>query len=484
MTELHYRTARQLAQMVRKRKISAGELLEHFVARMAAINPALNAIVVTDVPRAKRRAKAIDQAIARGDQLGPLAGVPMTVKESFDVEGLPTTWGVPDLADNTAARDALAVERLRAAGAVVFGKTNVPIWLADWQSFNAIYGTTNNPWNVALSPGGSSGGSAAALAAGLAALEVGSDIGASIRNPAHYCGVYGHKPTWGICSPKGQALPGSYQPSDISVIGPLARSADDLDLGLSVIAGPDEIDGAGWKLDLPAPRTTRIAELRVAVMLDDPAAEVDLEVQDRISAVARFLGREGAKVSHKARPDFDTAECHRIYIGLLRSATSGRLPQDQFDKALAATKRLSASDDSYLAQMIRANTMHHRTWLQVSNARHKMRQAWAQFFKDWDVLLCPAASSAAMPHDHAGERHERKITVNGKQVPTTDQLFWAGFSGVSYLPSTVAPAGLTKAGLPVGVQIVGPQYGDRTTIQVARLLEKEYLGFEPPPAYR
>jgi len=218
-------------------------------------------------------------------------------------------------------------------------------------------------------------------------------------------------------------------------------------------------------------------------MLDDPCSEVDLEVQDRISAVARMLGREGAKVSYKARPTFDTAEANRIYILLLRAATSGRVPEAAFDKALAAVRRLKDDDDRYLSLMMRGQTLHHRGWLALNNRRHQMRLAWADFFKDWDVLLCPAAASAAMPHDHAGERHDRKITVNGRRVPTTDQLFWAGYSGVAYLPSTIAPAGLTPKGLPVGVQIVGPQYGDRTTIHVARLIERELGGFVPPPAY-
>lgn len=483
MTELPFRTAKQLATLVRRKKISAVELLDVFAKRVAAHNPALNAVVVTDFPAAKKRAKAIDQAIAKGQPVGPLAGVPMTVKESFDVAGMPTTWGIPELKDNIATRHALAVERFLDAGAVVFGKTNVPIHLADWQSYNEIYGTTNNPWDFSRSPGGSSGGSAAALAAGLTGLEAGSDIGASIRNPAHYCGVFGHKSTWGICSPRGHALPGVVRQGDISVIGPLARSADDLDIALGVMAGPDPIDGAGWKLELPPTRAERIAELRVAVMLDDPNAEVDLEVQDRISAVARYLSQEGARVSTKARPDFDTTEANRVYVTLLRAATSARISDAAYEKALAAAKRLGPDNRSYLAMMTRANVMSHRAWLGVDNMRHKMRLAWADFFKDWDVLLCPTAATAALPHDHEGERHDRKITVNGKRVPTTDQLFWAGYSGFAYLPSTIAPAGFTAKGLPVGVQIVGPQYGDRTTIHVARLIEREFQGFEIPPAY-
>jgi amidase len=397
---------------------------------------------------------------------------------------MPTTWGLPALKDNVAPRNALAVDRLLAAGVVLFGKTNVPAWLADYQSYNDVYGTTNNPWDLARSPGGSSGGSAVALAAGLTGLEAGSDIGSSIRNPAHYCGVFGHKPTFGIVPPRGQALPGRVAQGDISVIGPMARSAEDLVIGLSVMAGPDEIDGAGLRLALPAPRRKALREFKVAVMLDDPAAEVDREVQARLQALADFLGKRKVKVSFTARPAFDTAEAHRTYIFLLRAATAGRQTAEEFSRNAEITRGLAPDDQRYYAWTMRANTASHRDWLAANETRHKMRWRWAEFFREWDLLLCPVASSAAFPHDHAGERHERMITVNGKRVPCVDQLFWAGYGGMAYLPATVAPAGLTPAGLPVGVQIIGPQYGDRTCIEFARLLEREFQPFVPPPDYR
>ena len=483
MLDLPFRSAGQLAAEIQRKTISSVELLEMFLRRIDTYNPALNAIIATALPQARSRARAADDALATGETWGPLHGVPMTIKESFDVVGMPTTWGVPSLKDNLPIRNATAVDRFQAAGAILFGKTNVPINLADWQSFNEIYGTTNNPWDVALSPGGSSGGSAAALAAGLTGMEAGSDIGASIRNPAHYCGVYGHKPTWGICSPRGQAMPGIVAQTDISVVGPMARSAEDLDLGLSIMAGPEEIEAAGWRLDLKPPRQHHIADFKVAVMLNDPCAEVDDAVQERISAVSEFLAKRGAKVSDVARPAFDMAEINRVYIGLLRSATSGRLTDELIEANLKLARSLGPSDDTYLARMTRASAMLHRDWLRLNNRRHQLRLAWAEFFREWDVLICPAASSAACPHDQSGERHERTITVNGRPVPATDQLFWAGFSGVAYLPSTVAPAGFTPGGLPVGVQIIGPQFADRTTIALARLLEKEFQCFVPPPGY-
>jgi len=483
MTDIAFAPATRLASLIRRKKIGCLELLEHYVARLEKYNPAVNAIVVTDRDSARRRARAADAALKKGKAWGPLHGVPMTVKESYDVVGMPTTWGTPELKDNRPSRNALAVDRLLGAGVVLFGKSNVPLMLADWQSYNAVYGSTNNPWDLGRTPGGSSGGSAAALAAGLTGIEAGSDIGASIRNPAHYCGVFGHKPTYGIVPPRGQSLPGRMAQPDIAVIGPLARSADDLALGLSAMAGADEIDGAGWQLRLPAPRRKELREYKVAVMLTDPSSEVDQEVQDRLQALADFLAKKKARVSDRARPDIDTGEADRVYVQLLRSATSGRQTDDELTRNLEIARGLAPGDESYYARMMRGNTLLHRDWLAFDEARHKMRWKWHAFFEEWDLLLCPPAASAAFPHDQQGERHERTIRVNGKDVPTTDQLFWAGYPGEVYLPATVAPIGFTPAGLPVGVQIVGPQYADRTTIDFARHLEREYQPFVPPPGY-
>jgi amidase len=484
MTDLHFRSAKQLASDIRRRKVGCLEALDTYLARMDRHNPKLNAIVVTDVEAARRRARQADAALRRGKVWGPLHGVPMTIKESYDVVGMPTTWGLPDLKDNMPPRNALAVDRLLAAGVVLFGKTNVPAWLADWQSYNDVYGTTNNPWDLARTPGGSSGGSAAALAAGLTGFDAGSDIGSSIRNPAHYCGVYGHKPTFGIVPPRGQALPGRVAQGDISVIGPMGRSAEDLALGLSVMAGADEIDGAGWQLELPPPRQKALRDFKVALMLTDPVSEVDAEVQARLQALADFLAKKKARVSDTARPAIDSEEAQRLYIFLLRAATAGRQTPEQFRQNVEIARGLAPGDERYYARMMRANTASHRDWLAANEARHKMRWRWAEFFRDWDLLLCPVAASVAFPHDHEGERHDRTIVVNGRRVPTTDQLFWAGYTGMAYLPSTVAPCGFTPAGLPVGVQIVGPQYGDRACIGLARLLEREFQGFVPPPDYR
>ena len=480
MTELAVRSATALGKAIRTREIGCRELLEHFLARVERHNPTLNAIIVTDLEAARRRADAADAALARGESWGALHGLPMTVKESFDVAGMPTTWGLMELRGNIAAANALAVDRLLAAGAVIFGKTNVPVLLADSQSYNPIYGTTNNPWDRSRTPGGSSGGAAAALAAGLTGLEIGSDIGGSIRNPAHYCGVWGHKPTWGIAPPRGQALYGNVAASDISVIGPLARSTEDLALALDIIAGPDPIEAAGWRLDLAAPRGDTLSDYRIAVMLDDPSCEVDREVRDILQRLVDFLAGQGVRVSDRARPEINTAELQAVYNKLYRAAASLRLTQEGFERQLVFAGGLDPADQSYFAHMVRDTTVSHREWLAANEQRHRLRLQWAEFFRDCDLLLCPVTAGPAYPHDHEGERWERMIQINGKPVRTINDLFWAGLGGLVYLPATVAPAGFTAKGLPVGVQIVGPQYGDKSCIAFAGLLERAYRGFVPP----
>lgn len=254
MVDLAFEPAHVLARKLRRREISAEALMRLYLDRVARFNPKLNAIVVLDADKALASAREADSELARGEVKGPLHGLPMTVKESFDVAGWTTTWGNPAWKANVASADAAVVERLKRAGAIVFGKTNVPLLLGDFQTTNEIYGQTNNPWNVERIPGGSSGGSSAALAAGLTGLEAGSDIGGSLRNPAHYTGTYAHKPSYGIVPTRGQMPPGIVGAGDLSVVGPMARSAEDLDLELGLIAGADGAEATAWKLDLPPPR--------------------------------------------------------------------------------------------------------------------------------------------------------------------------------------------------------------------------------------
>lgn len=478
--KLAFASATTLAQMLREKKIGAVELLDFYLRRVERLNPRINAVIAQQADVARKAATERDAMTARGESLGALHGVPMTVKESFDLPGLRSTWGLTAFADNVAQRTALAVERLQKAGAVVFGKTNVPAALADWQSFNPVYGTAKNPWNVERTPGGSSGGSAAALAAGLTGLELGSDIGASIRNPAHYCGVYGHKPTFGICPSDGHQLPDSWSFLDIAVIGPLARSAHDLETSLDIIAGPDAIDARGWTLSLPKPQR-KLSELRVAVMPTADTAPVDAAVRGEIEKLADFLRKQGAHVDMEARP-VDPAAAHEAYIMLLRSATSGGMDEQSWNRLAADRENVRGRSDYYAWHAL-ANTMSHREWLKWDNIRHRMRREWENFFTRFDLLLCPTAASTAFPHMQTGERWERMISVDGQPQPSTTQMFWAGYSGMVFLPSTIAPIAVAADGLPVGVQIVAPQYLDYAAIRFAQLLEREYHGFAPPPGW-
>jgi amidase len=282
---------------------------------------------------------------------------------------------------------------------------------------------------------------------------------------------------------RGHFLPGVVHPTDISVAGPLARSARDLSAMMKLLAGSDGAEARAMKISLPPVRQTKLKQFRVAVMLTSPESEVDEPVQDLLAKLAAFLAKRVKALSLDARPGFSTGEAMDVYITLLRAATSRRQTEEEFAINAAKVKGFAAGDDSYYAKMLRAYVIPHRSWLMVNERRHQMRLLWDQFFENWDVMLCPAAASAAFPHDHVGERHERTIEVNGKRVATTDQLFWAGYSGCFYLPSTVAPMGLTPQGLPAGVQIIARQYGDFTAIRFAELLEREYGGFVPPPGY-
>ena len=468
-----------LARAIRQRRVSSLELLRAYLQRVDRLNPAINAVVVDDRERALARARAADRALARGEHWGPLHGLPMTVKEAFDLQGHRTTQGYPPMKDNVAADDALAVQRLKAAGAVVFGKTNVPLFNADFQSYNEVYGTTHNPWDLARGPGGSSGGGAAAIAAGLAALEYGSDIGGSIRNPAAYCGVYGHKSTWGIVPKRGHALPRvPLAEADLSVVGPLARSAQDLAVAMAATVGPDRLTAPGLRVQLPPPPRT-LRGLRVAVWLDEASAPIDDTVRAPIREAARALRRAGARVDFDARPAFDPQAAHDTYQALLLAQIGARRPD--YARLEADRGRLDAADRSPGATSLRLSTASYKAYYDANNRRELLRWAWRAFFDHHDVLLAPITATAAFPHDHSEPAPARTMLVNGAPVPYFSQLFWAGLATCSYLPATAAPVGFTPAGLPVGLQIIGAEMADRTTIWVAGQLEKLVGGFVAPP---
>ena len=476
-------SARQWAENIRTKKIGSVEALQFHLERVHRFNPELNAIVAFNLDRAHAEASAADEALARGQVWGPLHGVPMTVKESFNVAGLATTWGVPALRDNVAREDAAAVSALARNGAVVFGKTNVPTFLTDWQTFNPIYGTTCNPWDLSRTPGGSSGGAGAALASGLTPLELGSDIGASIRSPSHNCGVYGHKPSFGLVPQAGHAIPGAEVPLDMLACGPLARTADDLEMALDIVAGSEPEDAPFWTLSLPPPRFRQLKDFRIVIWLEDECCRVDSRIQELISAAARTVAAAGGRVDEHARPFSDSKAAHALYVQLLRGATGAMLPADLFENQRRQAGQIADSDHSYLASTLRGVVQPHRSWFLAHQQRAALRRQWDTFFQSFDVLLCPVAASAAFPHDQQTERPFRQIQVNGRVENYNDQLFWAGLASLAYLPSTVAPIGFTSAGLPVGMQIIGAYMQDKTTIEFARLLTAEMGGFCAPPKF-
>ena len=476
------RPATELASLIRRGRVSAVEALDGALERYERFNPAVNAVILTRIDEARRRAAAADAAIAAGHCWGPLHGVPMTVKEAFDWAGTPSTWGFPAWADNVADTDAVAVSRLQDAGVVIWGKTNVPLMLAEWQTFNDIHGCTNNPWDLNRTPGGSSGGAAAALATGMASLELGSDIGASIRNPAHYCGVFGHKPTFGLVPMDGHAAPGCNVGLDIAVCGPLARSAADLDVALDVLTAPPSTPGGGCRLSLPPEHRDSLGAFRVGVMLDTPVIRNSTAMIDTLQRAVDALAAAGADIT-EAVPDIDQHAFHENYLMLLRSAMGALADDKTWNDARSRAHRFTDGAGDYQALLDYSTTLSHREWFANHNQREGYRRAWAQFFDSYDLLLCPVAASAAFEHKHGGDRATRTIDIDGHPELGVDQLFWAGWSCSVYLPATVAPAGLTADGLnlPVGVQIVAPHHADRRAIRYAALIERTLGGFVPPP---
>ena len=478
-----YQTAGDLVEALASRQVSSRELVDAAFARIEALDPKINAVVVRDFDRARTAADAADAALERGERQ-PLLGLPMTVKEQFNIAGLPTTWGFPKFKDWRPDADALAVQRLKAAGTIILGKTNVPLNLGDWQSYNEIYGATNNPWDLTRSPGGSSGGGAAALAAGFVPLEFGSDIGGSLRAPAHFCGVFSHKPSLDLVPQRG-ALPPQTPAipvrSDLAVIGPMARSAADLALELAVVAGPDELmEGIGYKVALPPPRHDKLADFRVLVIDEHPLCPTASSIRAALDGLAERLGKAGCTIL-RASPNLpDLALTSRVYRELLSAFFSADLPPDARERIEAAAKALSPDEQSLAASGLRGATISHPEWIRQSRIRGGLRGRWQALFQEVDVVLCPPMPTTAFPHDHS-PGFARKLEVDGAKIPYFDQSVWAGLATLNGLPATTMPIGHDDGGLPVGVQIIGGFLDDRTTIAFAGLLEREFRGFTPPP---
>ncbi|THD60386.1 amidase family protein [Phenylobacterium sp.] len=451
-------SAGELVRALAAREIGALELADAAIARIEARDGEINAVVVRDFDRAREAARAADVALSRGERR-PLLGLPMTVKESHHVAGLPTTWGFEPFKGFIAPTDSVSISRLKTAGAIILGKTNVPPWLSDYQSSNPIYGRTRNPWDLERTPGGSSGGSAAALAAGMVPMEFGSDIGGSIRMPAHFCGVYGHKPSYNLVPMRGNGPP--YVPDGagvpLLVMGPLARSAADLGLAMDVLAGPDEGEAVGYRLALPPPRHATLADYRILLVDDHPLTPLDDEIRAGLEGLATRLEGLGAKVARASGLLPDLAKVQETYMGILMPAMSRGQPG--------------------------AQTISAHAWMALLDAQAQNRRQWSRLFEDFDVVLAPVHGTPAFPHDDEPDLGKRVLTINGVETPYFAPAAWAGLATLGNLPSTAMPVGQTRAGLPFGLQAIGPYLEDRTTIAFAGLVAQAFGGYRPPPGF-
>jgi len=475
-----------LVAELRSRRISAAEALQQAIGRIEARDADINAVVVRDFERARAAAAAADVALARGDRR-PLLGVPMTVKESFNVAGLPTTWGVADAPATKPAHDAVTVARLKASGAVIIGKTNVSTYLGDWQSVNAVYGRTRNPWDLARTPGGSSGGAAAALAAGFVSLELGSDLFGSLRVPAYCCGVFAHRPSQSLVPGRGHAPPGTPELSvaidtELGVCGPLARCTEDVMLALDVLAGPDDAQATAYRLALPPARHAHLRDFRVLVLQSHPLLPISSEVGTELQRFAKDLRGTGATVADTSPLLPDLEHLAETFNWLLMALLGAGFPDAAYASRKERAAKFPPEDRSPEAVRVRSLVSSHRDWFRAQRARAAISHQWRQLFREWDVVICPVLPTTAFLHDDA-EMDQRVIDVDGKRIPYGLQAVWAGPASLSGLPATAMPIGLGSSGLPVGVQIMGPYLEDRTTLAFAQLAEREFGGFRLPPAF-
>lgn len=455
-------SATALAQAVRDKQISSVELLDTYLGRIDRLDGPINAVVTLDPERARDAAIAADAATMRGESFGPLHGLPVTIKDAIATEGIRSTGGAPELADHIPGSDAPAVAQLKAAGAIVFGKTNLPRWSGDMQSFNDVFGTTNNPWDVERVPGGSSGGAAAAVACGFTSFELGTDIGGSVRLPSHFCGVFGLKPSFGLIPQRGYLshVGAGAIDADINVFGPIARSAQDLDLLLGILAGPAPEAAVAWRVELPACRATSVAGHHIGVWLTDPGCAVESEYLVALRAMADRLSDAGARID-EAHPPVEFTEQTRLFFRLVAAAASLSSPE---------------SPDG-------PGTQFHRAWLQAQEQRAHIQATWAEWFRQYDALLCPVAMSAAFRHDHTGSVRDRRIEIDGVSRPHVEFALWNGLIGVVGLPSAVPPVARITGGLPVGVQVVTPYLQDRRAVKLAGFIADLSGGYTPPPGF-
>jgi amidase len=473
---MNYKTARDMLADLAAKRVSARELLDAHMARHEALHTRLNAVVETDIPRARDEAQAIDDARAKGMVLGALAGLPMTIKDGFDVEGMPATAGLPALAHRSRdCADADLVAAVRRRGAIVWGKTNVPLMLGDFQTYNDIYGTTNNPYDLSRTPGGSSGGAAAALAAGIAPLEIGSDIGGSLRHPANFCGVLSLKPTWGALSLRGHVppMPGQYCELDLGVAGPMARNAGDLKFLWHVLRGTTVAPARG------------VEGARIAVWDEEDGFPLAAEIRDGVRRAADALERAGAIVE-RAKPDIAGLALVDVYLALLWPIIAAGFPEELF-KSFAAQreadeKAVQSGANLFSPELFRLRaTASYRDVLAVMTKRQAMKDRASGFFAlGWDAILCPISPVAAFTHRHAQPMASRTLDVDGIAAPYLTMMWWIALATALHLPAIAVPAGQTADGLPVGVQFVGAWDHEDRLFDLATALENQLGGFRPP----
>lgn len=489
MTNWHFQSATDQARAIKNKDISAVELLEIYEKRVNQYNAELNALVATNFETAKKKAIEADRLLAEGRELGPLHGIPISIKDNLEAIGFPCTAGAKDFIKHVPSRNADVVQSLVDAGAIVLGKSNLPMFAQDFQTYNDLFSQTNNPWDTSRTPGGSSGGSAVSIAAGLSSLELGNDIGGSLRIPAHFNGIYAHKPSFGIVPSRGMVPPapgiftGDYVFNmDIVCNGPLARSPEDLDLMMDLIVQPEASERKAWSINLPPAKKRKLSDYKVGFWLNDEEYPVDQSIIACIKKVIDSLSNHGVAIEEK-HPNVLFGRSFDLFANLLNGVLGQAAPGNVFRSWIEKEPQLDKTAKDYQTKQMRGAIQRHRDWLMKDAERQIIRQKWQEFFDDFDILICPVAPVTAFLHDH-GPWFSRTLTVNGKEVPYANIMSWAGLINGIYLPATIVPLGLTEEGLPCGIQLVGSYLNDKTCIQFAVLLKDLLGGFSPPPNYK
>ena len=472
----------QLISKINNKEISSQELLEIQLEHISEHNASINAVITINKDLARKKAIEADEAMQKGENWGPLHGLPITMKDAYEVKDIISTGGSVKWKDHIPASNAVVADRLQQAGAIVFGKTNVPLLSGDWQSYNELFGVTNNPWNTHKTPGGSSGGSAAAVSMGFSSLEVGSDIGGSVRVPAHFCGVYGLKPSYGLIPLLGHLPPPpgilSHQDT-LSVAGPIARSPKDIQIALSVLAGTSPLEQKGWKLDLPPARHQKIKDFRVAIWPNDPFCNVENAISDAIEGFANQIGKLGATVQ-ETNPGVSLQMNDDIYWNMSMPIIASGFPKSTLEKMKEFLRNSDPNDTNLRVRHARAALLKHKSWLSFNERRLHIKAMWEEFFASFDVLICPVVFTTAFDHNHEPDMYNRTITVDGVDRKYFELTVWPSVATLPQLPSVAIPIGHNAEGLPIGVQVIGPYLEDYTPIAFAQAIEGVCSGYTPP----